>query len=99
MNDDNGRPGLCVQGAEAAVGDRYRLDRLAESLVTPWQLPPQGPQTVDPEPHPVIAHAALVDSNFVVAWQLQPEDSQSTALQPCAEDHVRARRRARRQHE
>jgi hypothetical protein len=72
MKDQSDRPELITHGAKAEARDRCRLDRLAESLVTPWQLPPLAPQAGDPEPHSGPPQATVVDTDFVVAWQLRP---------------------------
>jgi len=39
-------------------------------------------QTGDPEAHPGPPQARIVDTDYVVAWQLRPQGSQSIAQHP-----------------
>jgi hypothetical protein len=77
MIDLDGRSGLIPQGAEAAARDRCRLDRLADSMVTPWQLAPLASHTdaaaTLPTPAPLQPpQAKVAETDFVVVWQLRP---------------------------
>ena len=60
---------------QQATREVYRLARLSVEMVTPWQLPQISPESAPIGLTHARSRATVIETNYVVDWQLKPARS------------------------